>query len=393
MRLIDRYILREFLLFFTIAFAVATFILFLDKLLWLTTLALRSRLPWTTVLRFFGYLLPTVSGLTLPIAFLIGCTLAFNRLSTDSEYLVLKATGVSFYRLLLPLLTVAAVMYIFCSTILMYVSPWGMQGLRQLLFEVARSRAHYHLEAGQFHDAFQGLMVYVQRTYPEERRLEGIFIADTRSEPGQVITARAGEILIQEDALKVILRLQHGRLHRYTPESKRYHLLRFDRYDVQLSLDTQLTQQATRQRQARELYPAQLRAEIAQRQAAGEDVRSFLVFQQQRYTLPFACVLFAVVGPGLGVVRTRSGRSGGYLLGIGAIFLYYVFSTAGDALGEETHLPPLLAAWLPNLVMMSVIPWLLHRANRDAAMINLPGILPWVRRRFRRVIPARLSMK
>lgn len=382
MRLIDRYILREFLLFFTIAFAVATFILFLDKLLWLTTLALRSRLPWTTVLRFFGYLLPTVSGLTLPIAFLIGCTLAFNRLSTDSEYLVLKATGVSFYRLLLPLLAVAAVMYLFCSAILMYVSPWGMQGLRQLLFDVARSRAHYHLEAGQFHDAFQGLMVYVERTYPEARRLEGIFIADTRTEPGQVITARAGEILMQEDALKVVLRLEQGRLHRYAPASKRYHLLRFDRYDVQLNLDTQLTQRATRQRQARELYPAQLRAEIAQRQAAGEDVRSFLVFQQQRYTLPFACMLFAVLGPGLGVVRTRSGRSGGYLFGIGAIFLYYVFSTAGDALGEETHLPPLLAAWLPNLVMMSLIPWLLHRANRDAAMIDLAGIWPWICRRF-----------
>lgn len=382
MRLIDRYILREFMLFFSLAFAVATFVLFLDKLLWLTTLALRSRLAWTTVAHFFGYLLPTVSGLTLPIAFLIGCTLTFSRLSTDSEYIVLKAAGVSFYRMLLPLLVLAAVMYVLCSAILMYLSPWGMQGLRQLLFEVARSRAHYHLEAGQFHDAFEGLMVYVKRTYPEDRRLDGLFIADTRTEPGQVITARTGELLIQEDDLKVVLRLREGRLHRYAPESKRYHLLRFERYDVQLNLDTELSQKATRQRQARELYPAQLRAEIVQRQAAGQDTRGLLVFQQQRYTLPFACMLFAVLGPGLGVVRTRSGRSGGYVFGIGAIFFYYVFSTAGDALGEETRLPPLLAAWLPNIVMVSLIPWLVRRANRDAARVDLSAMWSWLCRRF-----------
>ncbi len=381
-RMIDRYILREFWPFFGITFAVATFVLFLDKLLWLAGLVLHSHLEWLTVLQFFGYMLPTVSGLTLPIAFFIGCTLAFNRLSTDSEYVVLKAAGVSFYRLLLPLLALAAVMYLLSSVVLMYVSPWGFQGLKRLFFDVARSRAQYHLRPGEFHDAFQGLVVYVEQTYPAERRLQGIFIADTRTQPGQVITAREGNILTQDDSLRVVLQLRHGRLHRYEPQRQRYYLLRFDRYEVRLNLDTTLARRVNRPTRPRELFPAQLRAEIARRQAAGEDARPLILYQHKLFTLPFACILFAGLGPSLGVVRTRSGRSGGYVFGIGAIFFYYLFLTAGNALGEETQMPSLLAAWLPNLVMGGFMLWLLRRTARDTSQFDLPGLWDWLRRRW-----------
>src|SRR5215470_5819905 len=145
--LLDRYLFRDLWPSFVLALGVATFILFADKLLLLTSLILHNHLDLVTSIRLLGYTLPTVSGLTLPIAFLIGCTLAFNRLSMDSEYVVLKASGVSVYRMLVPLFAAAVVVYGLASFVLMYVSPWGFQGLQSLFFEVARSRAYYHLRA------------------------------------------------------------------------------------------------------------------------------------------------------------------------------------------------------------------------------------------------------
>src|SRR5919197_559768 len=197
MPLLDRYMLRELWPSFVLALVVATFVLFADKLLWLTSLILRNHLDPVTSVRLLGYTLPTVSGLTLPIAFLIGCTLTFNRLSMDSEYVVLKAAGVSVYRMLVPLFAAAVVVYGLASFVLMYVSPWGFQGLQRLFFEVARSRAYYHLRAHEFNDTFKGLVLYVERTVPALQRLEGIFIADTRSGVSQVITAEAGDLLTQ----------------------------------------------------------------------------------------------------------------------------------------------------------------------------------------------------
>ena len=361
MRLIDRYILSEFWPFFGLAYGVATFIFFLDKLFRIASLALNYRLELFSVAQLFAYLLPTVSGLTLPIAFLVGCTLTFNRLSTDSEFVALKASGVSFYRLLLPLLPVAALVYALSSAMLMYGSPWGFQGVKHLFVDIARSRVLYELRPGEFLDAFEGLSVYIERTYPQERRLEGIFIAETQTQPQQVITADEGELLASADGLQILLRLKEGRLHRYDPEQNRYHLLRFDHYDVRLSLYTRLARWLNRPAKPREFFPAQLQAEIATRQAQGEDASKLVLFRHKQFALPCACLLFAGLGPSIGVVRTRSGRSSGYIVGVGVIFVYYLCLTASDTVAQDLGAPLLLASWLPNLAMCAVTLWLVRR--------------------------------
>jgi lipopolysaccharide export system permease protein len=364
MRLIDRYVLNEFWPLFGLAYGVATFIFFLDKLFRIASLALNYHLDMFTVVQLFAYLLPTVSGLTLPIAFLVGCTLTFNRLSTDSEIVALKASGIGFYRLLLPLFPVAFLVYALSSAMLMYGSPWGFQGVKHLFLDVARTRVLYELRPGEFLDAFAGLSVYIERTDPQARRLEGVFIAETRVQPQQVITAKEGELLASADGLQILLRLTDGRLHRYDPEQKRYHLLRFEHYDVQLSLYTELARWLNRPAKPREFFPAQLQAEIDTRQAKGEDVSKLILFRHKQFTLPFACLLFAGLGPSIGMVRTRSGRSSGYIVGVGVIFVYYLFLTASDVVAQDLGAPLLLASWFPNLVMCAVTLWLVRRTAR-----------------------------
>ncbi|MEE9148600.1 MAG: LPS export ABC transporter permease LptF [Candidatus Tectomicrobia bacterium] len=393
MRCLDRYILREFIPFFTIAFMVVTLVLLLEKLLWLTTLVLQNRLDWFTSIRFLSYTLPTISGLTLPMAFLIGCTLTFNRLSADSEYVVMRAAGISFYRLLAPLLAVGVLMYGLSSLLHLYVSPWGVQGLRRLFFEVAQSQAHYFLRPGEFHDTFRGLIVYVEHTSPDVQRLEGIFIADVRSATPQVITAREGKLLTYADALQVVLRLKQGRIHRYVAAEKRYQLLRFERYDIRLNIDTRLARQVSGAIRPRELFPSQLRAEITRRRAAGENARRFIFHWHQLFALPFTCILFAALGPSLGVVHTRSGRSGGYIFGLCAIFAYYLCLIASNVMGEETVLSPLGVAWLPNLLMGGVTLWLLRRTARAASQLDMTGVLDWGLRLWQRWRPRPQSQK
>ena len=385
MPLIDRYILRELWPSVALAIVVTTFVLFVDKLLWLTSLILRTHLDLVTSGRLLCYTLPTVSGLTLPIAFLIGCTLTFNRLSMDSEYIVLKAAGISLYRLLMPLFAAAVVVYGLSSVILMYVAPWGFQGLQRLFFEVARSRAHYHLRPHEFNDMFKGLVLYVERTVPEVQRIEGVFIADTRSEVAQVITAQRGELLTQSEAMRVVLRLEQGTIHRYAAPYKRYHLLHFGRYDVTLDLDTYLAGQKRDEVRPRELFPSQFRAEIERRQALGKNSREFILFWHKLFALPFACIIFAGLGPALGVVHPKSGRSAGYVLGLGAIFVYYIFLTASDALAEATPgFPAFLAAWLPNICLGSLTIWLVRRTARDAPLFDVALLWTAPQRLWRR---------
>jgi LPS export ABC transporter permease LptF len=381
-RTIDRYILREFGPFFVIALGVTTFVLFLDKLLWIASFVLRHQLGFPEFLRFLGYTFPTIGGFALPIAFLIGCILTFNRLSTDSEYIGLKAAGLSFYRLILPLGIVACVMYGVTSVGLMYGSPWGFQGLRHLVFEVARTHAHTHLRPREFNDIFAGLVVYVEQVQTTPPQLQGIFVADTHSTPSQVITAQQGELLTWSDTLQVVLRLYEGELHHYTQMEKRYHVIHFGRYDVRLDLDTHLARRVRKEVKPHEMFPAQLQQEIASRRAAGKEYRHLVLFQQTLFALPFACIIFAGLGPALGVIETRSGRSGGYVFGLLAIFIYYVFLTAGKVLGEHTTLPPFLAAWLPNLWLGIMAGLLMHHTARGYTYFAFYRLIGW-RGRYR----------
>ena len=361
MRTIDRHIIRELVPFTLIALGVTTGVFFLDKLMGMASLVLQNRLGPGPSWRLLCYTLPTVSGLTLPIGFLMGCTLTLHRMSADSELTVLHAAGISVYRLLVPFYMMAAAAYGLSTFALMYVSPWGHQGLRQLVFDIARDQAYYHLTPQTFNDAFKGLVFYVESADPDAQRFEGIFVSDSRQKTGQVITAEQGKLLVHPEALQVVLRLNNGIIHRYEAADGRYHLVQFELYDVVLDLDTRLARRSTGSASVRELFPHQLRAEIARREALGEDAKALRLFWHKLFALPFACVIFAGLGPALGAIQTRSGRSAGYLLSIAGIFVYYVLLSASDALGEDSRLPPMAAAWLPNLCMIVLTALLLRR--------------------------------
>ena len=89
---------------------------------------------------------------------------------------------------------------------------------------------------------------------------------------------------------------------------------------------------------------------------------------------PLACIIFAGLGPALGTAQTRSGRSAGYLLSIAGIFVYYILLSASDALGEDRGLPPVLAAWLPNMCMVGLTALLLRRHVHGSLRVG------WTRR-------------
>ena len=158
---------------------------------------------------------------------------------------------------------------------------------------------------------------------PEQERFEGVFIADTRS-MSQIITARAGALVIQPEALRVILRLDQGAIHRSAPPHKRYDVLQFSHYDVILDLDTHLARQARDEARPRELFPSQLRTEIARQQELGKNPRPLVLYWHKLFALQFAALIFAGLGPALGVVHPKSGCSTGMSLVWGDLCLLHL---------------------------------------------------------------------
>src|SRR5262249_15822560 len=185
--------------------------------------------------------------------------------------------------------------------------------------------------------------------------------------------------------MRVILRLEQGTIHRYAPPYKRYHILQFGHYDVILDLDSQLARQARDEVRPRELFPSQFRAEIERRQALGRNPRDLVLFWHKLFALPFACIIFAGLGPALGIGHPKAGRSAGYVLGLGAIFVYYLFLTASDALADAVpFFPAFLAAWFPNVCMGGITIVVLGGTAGDALQLDMAWLWDGLRRLWQR---------
>jgi len=111
---------------------------------------------------------------------LLAVLLAFGRLSSDNEITVLKASGLSLYLLLPPVLIVALLAGALTLFISLVAVPWGNSGFKQMTVDVARKYAATAIRERIFLDDIPGIVLYVDHYDEATRRMERVMIQDGR---------------------------------------------------------------------------------------------------------------------------------------------------------------------------------------------------------------------
>ena len=125
MKILTKYTLKEFLPPFFLALLCFTSILLFDEVFRLTKHFVKKGISPYYLIELLIYLLPVVVVLTIPMATLVGILLALGRLSTDNEVTAMKAHGVGFHQILLPLVLTATFLSIFDFVFMDYSLPRG----------------------------------------------------------------------------------------------------------------------------------------------------------------------------------------------------------------------------------------------------------------------------
>ena len=351
-RTLHRYVFLQVLGPFAAGLALFTFILLIARILKLIELVVNRGVPALQILALFSYILPAFLEVTVPMALLLACLLACGRLSADSEFTALKSSGLSLYQVAVPIGGFALIVYAASLWLSLFGSPAGNAALKAGLFELARTRASVGLKEHVFNDDFKDLVIYVEQITPPGTNLERILISDRRlAGEHNTVLARRGMLMANEDTQSVTLRLFDGVI--YTDEAgvKGYHKTDFSTYDVSLNLAAALGQLEGRDRDPNELTLSELRAAIAEKQGAGDPALSEEVELHRRYSVPFACLVFAILGVPLGLQPVRAVRSRGLAVSLVIILSYYLMLSAAETLGERGRVPIALALWTPNLTL------------------------------------------
>lgn len=378
MRTINHYILREVSVPFGLGLAVFTLVLLIARILKLVEMVVNRGVPLLEVLKLFSYILPGFLEVTVPMALLLAVLVAFGRLSSDSEIVALKTSGISLYQLARPVAIFALCIYLVALGLSLYARPWGNSLLRNGLYEIAKLRASAGIKEKVFTDDFAGLVIYVDHIEPPGNTLRGILISDSRDAAQRnTVFAQMGVLVPNEPAHLLTLRLVGGSIHAFYPKDQSYHRTDFSIYDINLDLNTALAHLRPREKDPSEMTIPELRAAIAVKHHAGEAAFAEAVELQRKFSIPFACLAFAAVGIPLGIRPSRSVRSRGFALSLALIFIYYLLLTLGESLGERGVLPPAFGMWIPNALVTLLAAILFVRAARETATTRAHRFAQW----------------
>ena len=365
-RTFHRYLFRQILAPFAAGLALFTFILLIARIMKLVELVVNRGVPALEVLKVFSFILPAFLEVTVPMALLLACLLACGRLSSDSEFVAMRACGLSLYQFARPFAAFAVAVWILSTLLSVYVRPLGNAGLKASIFELARTRASAGLKEHVFNDDFRGIVIYVDSIEPPGNELRHILISDRR-DPAQhnTVIARSGSLVPDEKALSLDLRLHDGTIFTNADGEAEFHKTDFGSYDVSLNLVEALGQLDRKGKDPGEIPLDELSERIETLDAKGEPSREERVEWHRRFSLPFASLVFALLAIPLGLQPVRAVRSRGLALSLGIILLYYVMLSAAETLGAQGRAPIVLALWTPNIVMGLLGLALFRRAARE----------------------------
>lgn len=350
-RILDRYITRELLPPFFLSIAVLTLALFLQKMFRLVEFILSRGSSLAATGKLLLYILPSFLVVTLPMSLIVASLTAFTRLSSDSEVTALKASRVSLYSMIRPVLHFSVVLFLVTTAVAHFIAPRANFAFKNHLFDMVRTRAMVGLEQGIFSSTFDGMVVYVDRMTSLDE-MSGIFISDERSaqEP-YVITARQGRLATNPGTFSVTLNMDNGTINLQPRQEGSYSLMSFDKAALHLDID----QASVRGRAGRvsldETDSLDLLEMIRTARAEGNSSRSFEIELHKRLSISYACLVFGLIGAPLGIRRARSGRSAGIAIAIGVILVYYLVLGTGANLAESKAVSPAAAYWVPNILM------------------------------------------
>ncbi len=403
MRILNRYIVLDYLLIFLTALGLITFVMTMGALVKAVDLVARGISP-ALIARFFFQNVPYILSFSMPISTLFSALLLFGRLSMDNEITAMKACGLSLWRLVAPLVLLSILFTGICVYINSEVAPQAKYANRKLLQSAGVEEPLNLLEEGRFISDFPGLLIYVGRKNGNAIKDVVAYELDGAGQIKRSIRAKRGTLEPDNENKLLMVKLYDVNIEipdaadpidvskttyvnaEYYPVSldfadmlksgkvrrKRSHM----RMSLLINLVRYANQVATLSPEVTGLEKQRLHAESTELKAlltaedrsveealalvegkrlllklTPEDMqieKSRMVIEaNRRISTAVACFAFMLIGIPLGLKSHRKETSAGMMMSLAIVFAYYIFIVVAKALAEHPALQPNLILWLP----------------------------------------------
>ncbi len=350
MRILSRYILKEFLSNLFLGLLIFTFVLLLDHLFELADLLLNKGVGLGLTLKLLFLLLPSSLSLTLPMSTLLAILLTFGRLSENNEITAVRASGVAAWNYSKTPLAAALVASFFLVPFNTRWAPHAHAAFRQLYLQVLKRNPLVRIEEktfvqiGEYH-------LFVERKDRKTKAMRGITIykLPANGAPLRVFAERGTASV--DSAKGMTFFMQDGRIEQVdAADPSKWVYTGFKDYQLFIPL---VNAQTSSERALEEMDNNELAAEINRLKSKHLPFPILACQMHLRWALAVSPFLFALLGIPLAIRLHRGGRSIGFGLSLMIMVIYYVLVMGGTAAGQRGLWPPWFAVWLGNGVLLA----------------------------------------
>ena len=311
-----------------------------------------------TIWDYFIYLsnsIPAILAQILPLAILTTMVLTLGGFSRTNEVTAMRSCGVSLWRIVQPLMTLALVLSLFLLLLNEFVIPWNSKQLNYLLDVKLSKKKQVQLTRNEIWYRSNDRIISIAVAKPHQQKLQGVTIFTFDDQ--QRIKKRQDTAIAKFNSGM----WQIPTLVEYIFDPKSGDIVKVNkRNHIALDLDRIPEDFSTQKDLNDELNYRQLSALVKKLEREGYDATHQRVDMHNRLAEPFTCLIMGFLGVPFALQRGRNSNIAmgvGISLGIGVT--YFIIQSLVTAFGYANALPPLVAAWSANFIFLLLGIWLL----------------------------------
>lgn len=368
----DLYIIRELILPFLFGMGIFTSLgLSIGAVFELIRKVTDSGLFWGVAAKVLLLRMPEFIVFAFPMSILLATLMAYSRLSSDSELIALRSIGVNIYRLIMPAiafsLCIVAITFWFNNFVAPAASYQASVTLKEALGTTRPDFETQNILFPEYDDIEtedgNTKEVLTRLFYAEEfdgEQMKNLTVLDrSRRSVSQIVVARSA----QWNVLENIWDFYDGTIYLVGINGSYNNIVRFEHQQLALPQTALDLTQKNKKTNEMNIFEARKYLNVIRHSADEQRIRKWQVRIQEKIALPFACLVFALIGAVLGVQPQDSGKATSFGICIGLIFGYYLLSFICQSLGISGVVTPWLAAWLPNFIGLGAASGLLAKAT------------------------------
>jgi lipopolysaccharide export system permease protein len=358
MTILFRYVTREILVCFAIVLiAVLSIYLAVDFIEKVDNF-MEKGVPVSRCLIFLAYKLPYIFVQMAPVGFLLSILVALGLMSKNNEVIALKSCGIGKTRLLSPAMLIGV---LFCGLLFLLAElavPVLMAKANRIWLQEVRGKNIHATKTNDIWMRTDRRIIHIKQYFPQKKRVAGITIHafDENFRLIERIDAPTGKFADGVWQLNNVYRQLFGK----NGES---HLVK-SHATMAAEIDLYPDDLARAVKRSDEMGLAELERYIQKVEREGYGATRYRVDYHAKIAAPFVCIFLSILGVGIALRgKLREGLPVSITYGLAIAFSYWIFNSFCLSLGYAEMMPPVVSAWVANLVFSCGSGFLLLNAS------------------------------